>query len=50
MGMDFVIESHMLERAKIKYNYEDVYLGENIRHGLRGQILLQQLVANFERM
>jgi hypothetical protein len=50
MGVDFVIESHMLERAKFNYNYEDVYVGENNRHGLRGVILLQQLIANIQRL
>jgi hypothetical protein len=50
MGVDFVIESHMLERAKFNYNYEDVYMGENNRHGLRGVILLQQLIANIQRL
>jgi hypothetical protein len=50
MGVDFVIESHMLERGKFNYNYEDVYLGENNRHGLRGQILMQQLIAKIQRI
>jgi hypothetical protein len=50
MGVNFVIESHMLERGKFNYNYENVYLGENNRRNLRGQILLQQLVANFKRL
>ena len=50
LGINFVIESHMLERGKFNYNYEDVYLGENNRHGLRGQILMQQLIAKIQRI
>jgi len=50
MGLNFVIESHMLERAKLGYSYEDVYLGENNRHGLKGTILLQQFIAQLRRM
>lgn len=49
LGMNFVIESHMLERAKMKYSYEDVYLGDNNRHGLKGTITLQQYIANLRR-
>ena len=50
MGVNFVIESHMLERAKFNYSYSDVYLGENDRRGLHGQILLQQLIAVIKKM
>jgi len=50
MGLNFVIESHMLERAKLSYSYEDVYLGVNNRHGLKGTILLQQFIAQLRRM
>lgn len=49
LGMNFIIESHMLERAKFKYSYEDVYLGENNRHGLKGTITLQQYIAKMGR-
>jgi hypothetical protein len=43
LGVNFVIESHMLERAKMTYEFEDVYLGENDRHGLKGTLHAQQL-------
>ena len=49
LGVNYVIESHMLERAKFNYNYSDVYLGENNRHGLKGTILLRQLVGTLKR-
>jgi len=49
LGMNFIIESHMLERAKFKYGYEDVYLGDNNRHGLKGTILLQQFIGQLRR-
>tara|TARA_B100001029_G_C14975351_1_gene402717 strand:- start:90 stop:1037 length:948 start_codon:yes stop_codon:yes gene_type:complete len=49
MGINFVIESHMLERAKITYNYSDTYLGPKNRSGLKGTILLQQFVGQVKR-
>ena len=49
MGVNFVIESHMLERAKMTYNYSDVYLGDKNRHGLKGTMTLQQLVGQVKR-
>jgi hypothetical protein len=27
LGTNFIIESHMLERPKFKYNYSDMYVG-----------------------
>jgi hypothetical protein len=50
LGVNFVIESHMLERAKLSYTYSDIYLGENDRRGLHGQILLQQLIAYIRKI
>ncbi len=43
LGTNFVIESHVLERPKYEYAYNDIYLGENDRHNLKDTILLQQL-------
>ena len=48
-GINFVIESHMLERPKFNYNYYDIYLGEDVRNFYRGQILLQQIVGVLKR-
>jgi hypothetical protein len=49
LGVNFVIESHMLERPKFTYSYSDIYLGENDRHGLKGTLLLRQLVMNIRK-
>ena len=49
LGVNFVIESHMLERAKLTYNYSDTYLGSKNRHGLKGTITLQQYVGQVKR-
>ena len=45
LGINFVIESHALERAKMRYLYSDIYLGENDRIGLQTDLYLQQIVA-----
>ena len=49
MGINFVIESHLLERAKMRYLQADIYLGENDRRGLGGDIFLQQIVGSLKR-
>jgi hypothetical protein len=49
LGINFVVESHMLERAKFHYNSHDMYIGPNDRHGLKGQILLQQFLVELKR-
>jgi hypothetical protein len=49
LGVNLVVESHMLERNKVRYNWGDIYLGENNRRGLRGTIGLAQLSANVKR-
>ena len=48
-GVNYIIEPHLLERPKFTYNTSDMYLGENNRHGLKGEILLRQLVAIVRR-
>jgi hypothetical protein len=48
-GTNFVIESHMLERPKFQYLFEEMYLGDSTRSSLRDTILLQLFVANFVR-
>lgn len=40
-GTNFTIESHMLERHKLKYLSDGIYLGEDNRADLDKQILLQ---------
>lgn len=49
LGVNLVVENHMLERSKMKYNWGEIYLGENNRRNLRGTIKLAQLVANVRR-
>lgn len=49
LGTNFVIESHMLERPRVEYLFNDIYLGENNRHGLKGTILLQQFVGALKK-
>ena len=49
LGVNYIVESHMLERAKIQYNFADHYLGENNRNGLKGTILLRQLIGQVKR-
>lgn len=48
-GTNFVIESHMLERPKFQYLFEEIYLGDSSRSSLRDTILLQLFVAKFVR-
>jgi len=49
LGMNFVIESHALERNKLRYLQEDIYLGENDRRGLQTDLNLQQVVGRMKR-
>jgi hypothetical protein len=48
-GTNFVVESHVLERNRMRYYWGDIYLGENDRRGLRGTIGLSQLLASVKR-
>lgn len=48
-GVNYVIESHMLERPKMEYNMSDIYLGDDNRHGLKDTVLLQLINGNFNR-
>ena len=48
-GVNYIIEPHLLERPKFVYNTSDMYLGENNRHGLKGEILLRQFVVMIRR-
>ncbi len=49
LGMNFVIESHVLERNKTRYLQEDIYLGENDRRGLQTDLNMQQVVGRMKR-
>lgn len=49
LGTNFVVESHVLERSKVRYRWGDLYLGENSRRGLTGAIYVGQVVADLKR-
>lgn len=49
LGTNFVVESHMLERAKLEYQFSDIYLGDSNRHGLKDTIRLQLVTGDFKR-
>jgi len=49
LGMNFYIESHVLERNKLQYQQVDIYLGENDRRGLQTDLGLQQVVGVLKR-
>jgi hypothetical protein len=40
-GVNYVIQSHMLERSKIEYHFEDYLIGENNRNKQKEVLLLQ---------
>ena len=41
LGVNYCVESHMLERPKFEYQFADVYIGDSVRHAQRDTILLQ---------
>ena len=49
LGINFVIESHALERHKFKYLYDEIYLKALDRDPTRGVILLSQFVGNLKK-
>ena len=49
LGTNFVIESHMLERPKMEYYFNEIYLGEIDRRGLKGTITLTQYVGTAKK-
>jgi hypothetical protein len=49
LGCNYIIESSICERAKYDYKFEDIYLGEDIRSGLRDSLLLQLIEGHFNR-
>ena len=50
LGFNFIVEGHALERAKVTYGSGDVYLGESTRKGLKGIILLRQIVGQLRKI
>jgi len=49
LGTNFVIEQSAIERSKVEYKFEDIYIGESNRNALRTAILLQLIQGNFSR-
>jgi len=49
LGTNFVVESHMLERGKVEYQFSDIYLGDNTRHALKDTILLRLITGEFAK-
>lgn len=47
LGTNFVIEQHMLERAKLEYYYSDIYQGPQNR--INETILIRQLIGKINR-
>lgn len=48
-GTNFVIESHMLERPKATYQFEEMYVQENDRSRFRDVLLVQQIVGTLRK-
>jgi len=46
MGTNFIVESHMLERHRFKYLYDDIYLQASERDSSRGNIFLSQITGS----
>ena len=49
-GINYVIEPHALERAKLQHQSAEQYIGPARRHTQLGDIYLKQLVAVFKRL
>jgi len=49
LGINLIIESHALERYKIAYGHQDIYLGEDFRANLRSVLLLSQMSGVIRR-
>ena len=46
LGINFVIESHVLERNRFRYLFDEIYLKSLDRDTSRGNLLLSQVVGN----
>ena len=49
-GTNYVVESHLLERAKYDYKFEEVYLNPTDRPNLRGKIGLSLFSADVKKL
>jgi hypothetical protein len=49
LGINFVIESHVLERNRFRYLFDDIYLKALDRNTERGNLLLSQIVGTMKK-
>jgi len=49
MGINFIYESHVLERNKLQYLFDEIYLKSLPRSADRGNLLLSQFVAKVKK-
>lgn len=49
MGVNFVIESHLLERHKMKYGFDQMWLLSKERDNDKGNLFLSQVVGKIKR-
>ena len=49
MGINFVVESHVLERHRLKYFYDELYLNSLERNPDKGNLLLSQFVGKVKK-
>lgn len=49
MGINFIYESHVLERNKMKYLYDEIYLKSLPRDPSRGNLFLSQFVGKLKK-
>jgi len=50
LGINFIYESHVLERNKMKYLYDEIYLKSLPRDPSRGNLLLSQFVGKIRKV
>jgi hypothetical protein len=49
LGINFIIESHVLERNRFRYLFDEIYLKALARDTSRGNLLLSQIVGNLQK-
>ena len=49
MGTNFIIESHMLERNRFRYLFDDIYMNSSERDNSRGNIFLSQIDGSIKK-
>ena len=49
LGVNFVIESHVIERNRFRYLFDEIYLKALTRDTDRGNLLLSQIVGDLKK-